>query len=79
LSSVIDFFVSSCFVHLSKPDPKIYRMALDMAQVPIDQALYLEDRTEYLDAARELGIPSVHHTSYDATRGALAELGLDLC
>ncbi|HEY3283391.1 MAG TPA: HAD family hydrolase, partial [Armatimonadota bacterium] len=46
LSSVIDFFVSSCFVHLSKPDPKIYRMALDMAQVPIDQALYLEDRTE---------------------------------
>ena len=34
LNSFVDFFVSSCFVHVRKPDQDIYRIALDIAQVP---------------------------------------------
>ncbi|CAN5443218.1 hypothetical protein BH10BAC2_BH10BAC2_36420 [soil metagenome] len=33
LSSFVDFFISSCYVHLRKPDANIFRMALDLAQV----------------------------------------------
>src|SRR5690348_1327993 len=32
LKSFVDFFFSSCFVHLRKPDADIYRLALDISQ-----------------------------------------------
>ena len=34
LDEFVDAFVSSCFVHLHKPDAAIFRMALDIAQTP---------------------------------------------
>src|SRR5208337_4839417 len=42
LESFIDFFISSCFVHVRKPDEDIYRIALDIAQVPPEQVAYLD-------------------------------------
>ena len=34
LDGFVDFFISSCFVHLRKPDADIFRLALDIAQAP---------------------------------------------
>ena len=34
LNGFVDFFISSCFVHLRKPDADIFRLALDIAQTP---------------------------------------------
>ena len=34
LDELADAFISSCFVHLRKPDADIFRLALDIAQVP---------------------------------------------
>lgn len=78
LVHVIDFFVSSCFVHLRKPDPDIYRMALDVAQTPLEQVLYIEDRDVFVDAARGIGIRSILHISHQSTKDALAGVGLGL-
>ncbi|MCE5316250.1 MAG: HAD hydrolase-like protein, partial [Parachlamydia sp.] len=44
LGSFVDFFISSCYVHLRKPDADIFRIALDISQVPAHQVLYIEDR-----------------------------------
>jgi len=76
LSEVIDFFVSSCFVHYRKPDADIYRMALDIAQVPPEQVLYIEDRVMFVEVAQGLGIRGIRHTSYESTRVALESYGL---
>jgi putative hydrolase of the HAD superfamily len=76
LRTFMDFFISSCFVHLRKPDEDIYRIALDIAQVPADQVVYIEDRTMFADVAQSLGIQSIHHVGYSATREALRQLGL---
>jgi putative hydrolase of the HAD superfamily len=35
LDGFVDSFVSSCFVHLRKPDADIFRLALDIAQTPV--------------------------------------------
>jgi putative hydrolase of the HAD superfamily len=78
LGSFIDFFVSSCFVHYRKPDADIYRIALDIAQVPPDQVVYLEDRPMFVDVARGLGIQGIRHTDYETTRATLASMGLAL-
>jgi putative hydrolase of the HAD superfamily len=76
LRTFIDFFISSCFVHFRKPDEDIYRIALDIAQVPSEQVVYIEDRAMFADVAQSLGIQSIHHVDYSVTRKALRQFGL---
>lgn len=76
LTEVIDFFVSSCFIHCRKPDPVIYRMALDMTQAAPQEVLYIDDREMFVTAAATLGINGICHRSFTTTRAALAERGL---
>ncbi len=78
LDSFIDFFVSSCFVHFRKPDPDIYRMALDISRVPPARTLYIDDRALFIEVARGLGIQGIHHQSHDSTRQSLEAFGLSL-
>ena len=77
LTTFIDIFVTSCFVGLRKPDPDIFRMAIDLAQTAPEQTVYLDDRPMLVEAARSLGLLAIHHTGADETREALAKLGLD--
>ena len=44
LEQLFNGFVSSCYVHLRKPDADIFRMACDIAQTPIHNILYIDDR-----------------------------------
>lgn len=78
LQEVIDTFVSSCFVHLRKPDFDIFKLAMDVSQSPPEHAVYIEDRIMFVEVARRLGIQSIHHTSYQSTRESLAKMGLGL-
>ncbi len=78
LHALVDFFISSCFVYCRKPDPEIYRIALDVAQVAPQQVAYVEDRELFVEVAQGMGICSVHHQAVESTRAALAELGLSL-
>lgn len=78
LKEFVDFFVVSAFVHFRKPDLDIYRLALDVAQVPPDEVAYLEDRPLLCEVAATLGINSVLNRDADGTRKLLAEMGLKL-
>ena len=78
LAEFVDFFVSSSFVHLSKPDVAIFRLALDLAQVPAEQVLYLEDQPLFVGVAAGLGIRGICHENYASTCAQLAALGLPI-
>jgi putative hydrolase of the HAD superfamily len=78
LGEFIDFFISSCFVHFRKPDKDIFRIALDIAQVPPSQVVYIEDRPMFIEEAESLGIKGIVHRSYESTRLSLQALGLSL-
>ncbi len=78
LGEFVDFFVSSCFVHFRKPDMDIYRIALDVAQVAPDAAVYVDDRAMFSQVAAGLGLRSINHTGYESTKSELARLGLAL-
>jgi putative hydrolase of the HAD superfamily len=78
LRSVIDFFISSCFVHFRKPDLDIYLLALDCAQVRPEEVAYIDDRRMFVEVASTLGIHSIWHTAYEATRTGLEALGLSM-
>jgi putative hydrolase of the HAD superfamily len=78
LGTFIEFFISSCFVHFRKPDEDIYRVALDVAQVPPEHVAYIEDRAMFVEVAMQLGIHGIQHTGYESTRRALEAYGLVL-
>jgi hypothetical protein len=76
LDGFLDFFISSCFVHLRKPDADIFRLALDIAQVPVKEILYIENTPMFVQIAEGLGIRSILHSNYRATCAKLASFGL---
>lgn len=78
LNAFVDFFVSSCFVHVRKPDEDIYRIALDIAHVPPEQVAYLDDRLMFVEVAQSLGIRGVLHKDVASTTAKLASMGLKL-
>jgi putative hydrolase of the HAD superfamily len=78
LGRFVDFFICSCFVHLRKPDEDIYRLALDVAQVPAENVIYVEDRPMFVQVAESLGIRGIHHQSAESTRDELVALGLTI-
>jgi putative hydrolase of the HAD superfamily len=78
LNQFVDFFISSCFVHFRKPDADIFRIALDIAQVPAENVVYIEDMQMFVDVASDLGIRCIHHTGYKSTRSELSLLGFKI-
>ena len=76
LDRFVDSFISSCFVHLRKPDADIFRLALDIAQVLPEQVVYIEDTPMFVQIAESLGIRSILHTDYRSTCARLSSFGL---
>jgi putative hydrolase of the HAD superfamily len=77
LDEFVDAFISSCFVHIRKPDEDIFRLALDIAQAPARQVLYIENTPMFVQIAESLGIRSILHTDYKSTCAKLAALGFE--
>ena len=76
LTQFVDAFISSCFVHVRKPDPEIFRLALDIAQVSAEHVVFIDNTVMFVDIAQSLGIRSIHHTDYRSTCEQLDALGL---
>jgi putative hydrolase of the HAD superfamily len=77
LDRLADCFVSSSFVHMRKPDPDIYRLALDLAQTAPSRVLYIENTPLFVKTAAALGIRGILHKDEATTRLALASYGLE--
>jgi putative hydrolase of the HAD superfamily len=76
LDDIVDAYISSCYVHLRKPDADIFRLALDVAHTSAQQVAYVENTPLFVEIATGLGIRSVLHTDYRSTCAKLASLGL---
>ena len=76
LDRLVDSFISSCFVHIRKPDRDMFRLALDISQAPARQVVYIENTRMFVQVAEGLGIRSILHTDYASTRAKLASFGL---
>jgi glucose-1-phosphatase len=79
-----DFFrffpvrIYSCSVGASKPSPLIYREALRACKVQAGEALYIDDVPAYVEAARSLGMGSIHYQSPDQLASDLVGLGINV-
>jgi putative hydrolase of the HAD superfamily len=77
LDRFVDAYVSSCFVHVRKPDTDIFRFALDIAQTRVRDVVYIENTAMFVQVAQGLGIRSILHEDYESTRARLASFGLN--
>ncbi len=77
LDSLVDSFISSCFVHIRKPDADIFRLALDISQTSARQIVYIENTPMFVQIAERLGIRGICHTDYKSTCAKLASFGLE--
>ncbi|MGD0859358.1 MAG: HAD family phosphatase [Terracidiphilus sp.] len=78
LNRLVDCFISSCFVHIRKPDADIFRLALDIAQVQASQAVFIDNTPMFVQVAEGLGIQGILHTDCKSTRARLSTLGLNV-
>ena len=76
LRDIFTAFFSSCFVRLRKPDPAIYRLALDVMQKTQDECCFIDDRSLNLEGARQAGIHVIQFQDANQLRRDLANLGV---
>jgi len=58
-----DLIVTSAEEGLRKPDSRIYRIALERLRVAAEEAVFVDDSEENVEAAKELGLRCVRHRS----------------
>jgi putative hydrolase of the HAD superfamily len=78
LTTFIDLFLFSCFVHCRKPDEDLYCMAMNLVQATSQQVVYIEEQPMFVHVAKGLGISAFQHLNENFTRHTLAALGLTL-
>jgi putative hydrolase of the HAD superfamily len=78
LRMIFRLFVSSCFVGFRKPERDIYRLALEITQVPAEQCCFIDDRALNLECAAKLGMHPIQMQEMKQLRGDLANLGVTL-
>ncbi len=61
---------------IAKPDPAIYRHAVEGLGVPADEILFVDDKEENILAARVAGMVAVQYSSHDAFVEEMRRLGL---
>ena len=76
LDELFDGFVSSCYVNMRKPDPRMYKMAAEIAATEFKNAVYVDDRAIYIEYALSLGLPSLHYTGIDSAKKYFERAGL---
>jgi putative hydrolase of the HAD superfamily len=78
LDQLVDTFISSCFVHMRKPDVRIFQLALDLAQTRSTQAIFIDNTPMFVKIAEDFGIRGILHESHDSTCAQLASFGLKM-
>jgi putative hydrolase of the HAD superfamily len=76
LRKIFHLFVSSCFVGLRKPEPEIYRLAIEITQVPPEECVFIDDRALNLECAKQLGMHTIQMKDLEYLRAELAKLGV---
>jgi putative hydrolase of the HAD superfamily len=65
----IDDFTHNTWSHalnLAKPEPAIYRHAAEGLRTPPENILFIDDRTENIEAALAAGMQAIHYTTHNA-------------
>ena len=68
--------LSSCYLGLRKPEPAIYRRALDILGRPAERILFIDDRAENVAGAVAAGMKGIQFTGMETLQRELVNYGV---
>jgi putative hydrolase of the HAD superfamily len=78
IDRLFDVQVISALVGLAKPDPAIFRLALERMVTSPEATIFVDDYERNVSAAAELGIQAIHFVGYEALVPEFRERGVKL-
>ena len=75
---MFDVLVFSCAEGVKKPGRKIYELTLEKLGSQPEQSVFIDDKPEYINGAKEVGINTVLFQSIDQIKNELARLGVKI-
>lgn len=75
LGDAVDVMILSAEVGCAKPDPRIYRIAVEQLGVRLDEAVFVDDMAENVAAAQALGMGGIQ---FHSTAQTIAEIEMYL-
>ncbi|HEY1209606.1 MAG TPA: HAD-IA family hydrolase [Terracidiphilus sp.] len=75
LRELFQVALSSCYLELRKPEPAIYRRALDILGRPAERILFIDDRAENVAGALNAGMKAIRFEGAEALRRELVRFG----
>jgi epoxide hydrolase-like predicted phosphatase len=75
---MFDVPVFSCLEGVKKPDRKIYELTLKKLDSQPEQAIFIDDKQEYIDGAKDIGINTVLFQDIDQVKDELNRLGVKI-
>ena len=75
---IFDAAVFSCLEGAKKPDKKIYEITLNRLKVPPDDALFVDDRQDFIDGAKKVGLNAILFQSVEKFKKDLRKFGLNV-
>jgi epoxide hydrolase-like predicted phosphatase len=76
--SVFDVTVFSCRLGMIKPEPTIYYYCLNELKIEPENGLFIDDDIVNVEAARKIGIKTVHYKNLQQLRIELQKLGVNI-
>jgi len=72
--SWFDGIVVSGVEKMKKPDARIYQLTLDRYDVTAENAVFIDDKQENVEAAKKVGIHGIHHKGAQQLKNELKQL-----
>ena len=77
LKRIFTAFFSSCYVGARKPNRPIYEMALNVTQRRPEECLFVDDREQNVEPARQLGMNTMQFQNAAQLEADLRNLGIE--
>jgi putative hydrolase of the HAD superfamily len=74
LKKYFKVFFSSCYVRLMKPNPEIYKLALNITQKIPSECIFIDDRLQNIESAWRCGINAIQYNNPHQLRNELKKL-----
>lgn len=72
IGDVFDRIIVSAEINLTKPDPRIYQLALGQLEVEPQDAVFIDDFIENIHGAEDVGMIGIH---FQSTNDVITKLG----
>ncbi|MEO7103026.1 MAG: HAD-IA family hydrolase [Gemmatimonadaceae bacterium] len=76
LTPIFSAFITSAYIGAQKPQDTFYDRALNIAHAVPERTVFVDDREENLEPARQRGVHCVHAVNPEAVRLGLGALGV---